>query len=57
MSHIKTLAVVRQEPRPEKLRKIPLYGKGEPSWGCQRGRHWQCTKLTCSCECHGEGQK
>jgi len=56
MSHIKTLAVVRQEPRPEKLRKIPLYGKGEPSWGCQRGRHWQCTKLTCSCECHGEGK-
>lgn len=48
---MRTLGVVRQEPRPERLRKVPLYGKGTLSWACKKGLHPQCTKLSCSCEC------
>lgn len=48
------LAVVEQRHKPERLRKVPLYGKGSVSWTCGVGKHRQCSKLTCSCKCHGE---
>lgn len=54
---LKTLAVVRQEPRPEKLRKIPLYDQGSKSWACRNGQCLACTKLTCSCGCGHQEKK
>lgn len=48
---LRTLGVVRQEPTPEKLRKVPLYGQGTKSWACKNDLHSQCSKLSCSCEC------
>lgn len=49
---LRTLGVVRQEPKkPDRLRKIPLYGQGTLSWACKNGTCAQCTKLSCPCEC------
>lgn len=50
--NVKTIAVVKQEGTPERLRKTPAYGKGAVSWACSHERCGHCTKLTCSCECH-----